>query len=56
MGSASESRRYTVTPALIGWAHTQIDRCIILHYKQSGTKPALVAKILTTNFGVFFLT
>ena len=24
-------------------------------YKQSGTKPNLVAKILATNFGVFFV-
>ena len=26
-----------------------------LYYKQSGTKPNLVAKILATNFGVFFV-
>ena len=27
MGSANERRRYTVTLALIGWAHTQNDPC-----------------------------
>ena len=27
MGSTNERRRYTVTPLLIGWAHTQNDTC-----------------------------
>ena len=27
MGPANERRRYTVTPSLIGWAHTQNDPC-----------------------------
>ena len=27
MGSANESRRYIVTPPLIGWAHTHNDPC-----------------------------
>ena len=28
---------------------------IMYHSNQSGTKPILVAKILATNFGVFFV-
>ena len=32
MGSASEKRRYIVTPPLIGWAHTQQDACIQLKF------------------------
>ena len=31
MGSANERRRYNVTSALIGWAHTQNDLWIIMH-------------------------
>ena len=29
MRSPNERRRYTVTPSLIGWAHTQNDPCMI---------------------------
>ena len=31
MGSVSERRRYVVTLALFGWAHTQNDSCREIH-------------------------